>query len=289
MRGAERFLNFAFSIMHPDIKKLYSLEGRVAIITGGAGFLGMQYADILSKAGAHIVLFDLKDDGAMQEAARKITEAGGMEAMAIKVDITDKDAVEHAVKTVVQKFGTVDILINNAAMNPAVGEKHADKLFAPYEQYPIELWRKEVEVNLTGAQICTQAVAPIMMKKRKGVIINKGSELAVTAYDHRVYGEGSGKFKSAAYITTKSSLLGLTRAWAEYLGPYGVRVNMFSPVGMQTPAHKEDFVKRYAALNMFGRMAQIGEYNGAILFLCSDASAFMTGANLIMDAGKTAW
>lgn len=275
--------------MHTDIKKIFSLEGRTAIITGGAGFLGMQYADMLSKAGAHIVLFDMKDEAAMKESAQKITDASGLEALGITVDITQENAVKNAVQEVVKKFGTIDILINNAAMNPAVGDKHADMLFAPYEKYPIELWRKEVEVNLTGAQICTQAAAPIMMEKRKGVIINKGSEIAVATYDHRVYGENSGKFKSAAYITTKTSLLGLTRSWASYLAPYGVRVNMFCPVGMQTPAHKEEFVKRYASLNMFGRMAQPGEYNGAMLFLCSDASSFMTGANLIMDAGKTAW
>ncbi|MDP2676842.1 MAG: SDR family oxidoreductase [bacterium] len=275
--------------MHSDIKKLFSLENRVAIITGGAGFLGMQYADTLSKAGAHVVLFDIKDEHTIQGLAKKITDAHGVEALGIRVDITDADAVEKAVTEVKDKFGTVDILINNAAMNPAVGDKHADKLFAPYEQYPIELWRKEVEVNLTGAQICTQAAAPIMMKQRNGVIINKGSEIAVATYDHRAYGEGSGKFKSAAYITTKTSLLGLTRSWASYLAPYGVRVNMFCPVGMQTPAHDKEFVKRYASLNMFGRMAQPGEYNGTMLFLCSDASSFMTGANLIVDGGKTAW
>lgn len=275
--------------MHEDVKNIFSLQGRVAIITGGAGFLGMQYAGILSKAGAHVVLFDVKDETAMQEFAQKITDANGIEALGIKVDITDKDAIIAAVENVVKKFGTVDVLINNAAMNPAVGSKDAEMLFAPYEKYPVDLWRKEVEVNLTGAQICTQAVAPIMMEKKKGVIINIGSEIAVATYDHRVYGEGSGKYKSAAYITTKSALLGLTRSWASYLAPHGVRVNMFCPVGMQTPAHKEDFVARYASLNMFGRMAQPGEYNGAILFLCSDASAFMTGANLIMDAGKTAW
>lgn len=275
--------------MHEDVKNIFSLQDRVAVITGGAGFLGMQYAGILSKAGAHVVLFDVKDEMFMQESAQKITDANGVEALGIKADITDKDAVITAVENTVKKFGTVDILINNAAMNPAVGSKDAEMLFAPYEKYPVDLWRKEVEVNLTGAQICTQAVSPIMMEKKKGVIINIGSEIAVATYDHRVYGEGSGKFKSAAYITTKSALLGLTRSWASYLAPYGVRVNMFCPVGMQTPNHGEEFVKRYASLNMFGRMAQPGEYNGAILFLCSDASAFMTGANLIMDAGKTAW
>lgn len=251
--------------------------------------MGMQYADVLSMAGAHVVLFDLKDEMVMQESMQKITNASGVEAMAVRVDITQKEAVEAAVDAVVKKFGKIDVLINNAAMNPAVGSKDAEALFAPYEKYPIDLWRKEVEVNLTGAEICTQAVSPIMMNQKRGVIINQGSELAVTAYDHRVYGEGSGKYKSAAYIATKSALLGLTRAWAEYLAPHGVRVNMFCPVGMQTPTHPEDFVKRYSSLIMFGRMAQGGEYNGAMLFLCSDASLFMTGANLIMDGGKTAW
>lgn len=275
--------------MTSEIFGLFSLRGRVAIITGGAGFLGMQYAEVLSKAGAHVILFDVKEETAMKESARKISASSGIEAMGVKVDITQKDLVHAVVRRVAKKFGSIDILINNAAMNPAVGSKGAEKLFAPYEHYPLELWRKEVEVNLTGAEICIQAVAPFMMRHKKGVIINQGSELAVSAYDHRVYGKGSGKYKSAAYIATKSALLGLTRAWAEYLAPYGVRVNIFCPAGMQTPAHKKDFVKRYASLIMLRRMAQKGEYNGAMLFLCSDASLFMTGQNLIMDGGKTAW
>ena len=234
--------------MTPDVLELFSMKGRVAIITGGAGFLGMQYADALSMAGAHAVLFDLKDETALRESAQKITNASGVEALGVSADITKKDAVEAAVDTVVKKFGRIDVLINNAAMNPAVGEKDTEMLFAPYEKYPIDLWRKEVEVNLTGAEICTQAVAPVMMNQKKGVIINQGSELAVSAYDHRVYGEGSGKYKSAAYIATKSALLGLTRAWAEYLAPFGVRVNMFCPAGMQTSAHTKEFVGRYSSL-----------------------------------------
>lgn len=275
--------------MNSDIFELFSMKGKVVIITGGAGFLGMQYAEALGRAGAHIALFDFKDDEILQESARKISDASGVEALGVRVDITQKEAVRASVESVLEKFKKIDVLINNAAMNPAVGSKDAEAMFAPYEKYPIDLWRKEVEVNLTGAEICTQAVAPIMMNQKKGVIINQGSELALTAYDHRVYGEGSGKYKSAAYIATKSALLGLTRAWAEYLAPYDVRVNMFCPVGMQTPAHKDDFVKRYSSLIMFGRMAHVGEYNGAILFLCSDASSFMTGQNLVMDGGKTAW
>ena len=253
--------------------KLFSLKGKVIIITGGAGFLGTQYARALTGAGAKVVLWDMK-------------KVPGVDL----VDITDELAVQAAVKKIMKKYGRIDALVNNAAMNPAVGSPESQTQFVPYEKYPIDLWKQELMVNLTGMMICTKAVAPIMMKQKSGSIVNIASELSVTAHDYRFYDDPKNKkYKSVGYTTTKSGVLGLTRQWAVRLGQYSVRINAFSPVGMQTDKTPKDFIKRYAHSIMFGRMARPGEYTGAIIFLCSDASAFMTGHNLVIDGGKTAW
>ncbi|MBI2635383.1 MAG: SDR family oxidoreductase [Parcubacteria group bacterium] len=253
---------------------MFSVKDRVIVITGGAGFLGMQFAKALDDAGATVVLWD-KPGAYFGSLFHN------------EVDITDEKAVQKAAQAAANFFGKIDVLINNAAMNPAVGSDEAKQMFAPYEEYPIDLWKKEIDADLTGMMICTQAAAKQMMKQGSGVIVNIASEVANIAVDNRIYGEG--KFKSIAYITAKSGVLGLTRAWASYLGKYGIRVNTFTPGGMPKAEVPEDFRKRYSSLNMLGRMAGVGEYNGAILFLCSDASSFMTGSQLIMDAGKSAW
>lgn len=250
--------------MNHKAYKMFSVEGKVVIITGGAGFLGRQYAEALTNAGAKVVPWDIP-----------------------VVDITNRKNVKKATNDIIRSFGRIDVLINNAAMNPAVGSDEAKQMFVPYEKYPVDLWKKEIEVNLTGMLICTQAIAKQMMSQGWGVIVNIASEYANIAPDNRIYDEG--KFKSIAYITTKSGVLGLTRAWASYLGRYNIRVNAFTPGGMYKSEMPEEFYKKYSSLNMFGRMAKVDEYNGAILFLCSEASSFMTGAQLIMDGGKSAW
>jgi NAD(P)-dependent dehydrogenase (short-subunit alcohol dehydrogenase family) len=266
---------------------IFSMKQKVVVITGGAGFLGMQYANSLSSAGARIVIFDQCDQALLDKAVKQIQKKSKKRTLGVRVDITDEKAVKQATQEVVKHFGRIDVLINNAGMNPMVGSDEAQKMFAPYESYPAELWRKEIEVDLTGAHNCAQAVARVMKRQRSGVIINIASEVASIAVDNRIYGKG--KYKSIAYITAKSGILGLTRAWAAYLGEYGIRVNAFSPGGMPRAEVPPAFRKKYSSLNMLGRMADVGEYDAAILFLCSDASSFMTGTNMVMDAGKSAW
>jgi len=252
---------------------LFLVKDKVIILTGGGGFLGSQYARALTEGGAQVIRWDM-------------CEASGVTV----VDITDEQAVQEAVADVVEQYGHIDVLINNAAMNPPAGSEEAKKYSLPYEEYSIELWKKELEVNLTGMMICTKAIAPHMMKQRSGSIINVSSDVSVIAHDHRLYADSENRrFKSIAYTTSKSAVLGFTRQWAARLGSYNVRVNTFSPVGMQMSGIAEDFVQRYGDTTMFGRMAQENEYNGAIIFLCSDASAFMTGANLLIDGGRSAW
>ena len=250
---------------------LFSLKDKVIIITGGTGLLGRQYVTALTEAGAQVIVWD---------------KSGTAEP----VDITDEASVLQAVAKIAEKFGRIDALVNNAAMNLAVDDPAAKQAQVPYEEYPIDLWEKELKVNLTGTMICIKAVAPVMMKQCSGSIINIASELSVIAHDRRVYNDQTGRrFKSVAYPTTKAGILGLTRQWATRLGEYNVRINAFSPSGVDSGTMPADFVERYSATTMFGRMAGLEEYNGAIIFLCSDASAFMTGQNLIIDGGRSAW
>src|SRR3990167_6506294 len=149
---------------------------------------------------------------------------------------------------------TVVVLINNAAMNPKVGDEDSKKMFAPVEEYPLKLWREELEVNLTGMLICIQAVVPHMKKQGRGNIVNIASEVSNIAHDHRVYHE-AGKYKSPAYVASKTGIVGLTRALAAQLGQYNIRVNAFSPGGVENPKMPRDFVERFGSSNMLSRMA----------------------------------
>ncbi len=265
---------------------LFNITGKVIILTGGTGFLGREYTYSLSQAGARVFVWD----HSLESKEKFQTETGAVALLS--VDITNpiniSMALEHMGET--HNVSTIDALINNAAMNPAIGSGSSGQQFAPYEEYSIDLWRKEIEVNLTGTMNCMQAVTPWMKKQGFGSIINVASEVSVIAHDHRVYADPDNrKYKSPAYTASKTAILGLTRQWAAYLGQYGIRVNAFSPGGVFREGMPPEFVERFGKTTMFGRMAKLGEYNGVIQFLCSDASSFMTGQNLVVDGGKTAW
>lgn len=255
------------------MKNIFDIEGKVVILTGAGGYLGRGYTKALSNAGASVIGWsDRPYEGVELDI----------------VDITDEDQVKSAVARVVEKHSRIDGLINNAAMNPWPGDPNADKQFVPYEDYPIDLFRKEIDINLTGMMITMKHVAPVMLKQGGGSIINVASEAGVAAHDHRVY-QSPGRYKSPAYVASKTAIIGLTRQWAARLGEHGIRVNSFSPGGVYNSAMPDDFMKRFGAMNMLGRMAQPGEYAGIIQFLLSDASSFMTASNLLADGGKTAW
>jgi NAD(P)-dependent dehydrogenase (short-subunit alcohol dehydrogenase family) len=245
---------------------LFSVKDKVIILTGGSGFLGSQFNQHLTSCGANIVIFDNQADD--------------------PVDITNPVDVERAVEKTFKKHNRIDGMVNVAAMNATPGSKASNDFWKPYEKYPLELWKKELEVNLTAAHIVTQAVAPVMMNQKGGSIIFLATDLAVIAPNNNIYQEGN--FKDIAYVTSKTGLLGLMRSWASYLGKYNVRVNAAVPGGMYND-QPADFVKKNSSLNMLGRMANKDEYNGVIQFLLSDASSYMTGASLIVDGGRTAW
>lgn len=258
-------------------EELFSVRGRVVIITGGAGKLGREYARALSDAGAYVALFDIMPEGKVPE---------GVAGSYHRVDVTDRDAVFAAVRAILDAEGRIDVLINNAALDAVPGSDASRLQFAPYEDYSADLWERELAVGLTGMLFATQAVAPAMKKHNSGSIINISSTYGTVGPDNHIYGEG--KFKSIAYATVKSGVLNFTRAWASYLRGTGIRVNTLTLGGVlfgQDPK----FVAAYADRTILGRMADRTDYNGAVLFLASDASRYMTGANLIVDGGWTAW
>ena len=262
------------------IQKLFSLEGKVAIVTGGAGRLGFQHIEALHNAGAEVVSFDVVKNEALDGIAEQKV-----------VDVSNPAEVKKAVDAVAKRHGGIDILINNAALNPRTTSTDPEmaKMFSPYEDYPPELWNKELAVGLSGAQFCIQAVVPHMMKKGSGSIVNVASTSAITAPQHSKY--ESGKYKSAGYPTVKAALLGLTRAWASYFAArsLGIRVNTVSFGSVNFGKKSPESLAKLGERTMLGRPAAPNEYQGVIVFLCSEAAAFITASNLIADGGQTAW
>ena len=279
--------------MPTDVKKLFDLTGRVAIITGGAGLLGTRHATAIAESGGHTVLADLSAEAAVAAAAR-ITEATGVDAMGIRVDVTVKAEVEAMVQEVLDRFGQIDILINNAALTVEAGSSAAKDYFAAFEDYPLDLWERALQVNLTGAFLCSQAVGRVMVRQGRGVVLNIASDVGNISPDHRIYRGVVNPYSKEpfnspiGYATTKAGLINFTRYLATYWADKGIRVNALSPAGVYD-GHERRFVDNLTRLIPLGRMADRDEYRGAVLFLVSDASSYMTGANLVVDGGRTAW
>ncbi len=274
-----------------SIKNPFDLTGRVAVITGGAGLLGTQHAQAIASAGGVPVLVDLVV--ADPEAkAQQLASAFGVNASGISADITKPDQVRVMAGKVLAQFGRVDILINNAANNPKVESAGAIP-FSRLEAFPLEVWEADLAVGLTGALLCSRELGAQMARQGRGVIVNIASDLAVIAPDQRLYRregvpEERQPVKPVSYSVVKAGLVGLTRYLATYWADHGVRANALSPGGVYN-GQPEEFVARLSGLIPMGRMANLNEYQGALLFLCSDASSYMNGANLIIDGGRSCW
>jgi NAD(P)-dependent dehydrogenase (short-subunit alcohol dehydrogenase family) len=277
--------------MHRQIEALFDLTGRVAVITGGSGMLGLKHAEVIAAAGGTPVLVDLA--AAKPEVhAERIAEQYGVKALGCSVDITSPEQVKALLASVLERFGSVDILINNAANNPKVGAG-AGPAWSRLENLPLDVWEADIAVGLTGAFLCSQVIGSEMARRNRGVILNIASDLSVIAPDQRLYmqeglSRGQQPAKPVTYSVVKTGLVGLTRYLATYWADRGVRVNAISPGGVYTD-QPADFVSRLSALVPMSRMARVDEYQGAILFLCSDASSYMTGANVVVDGGRSCW
>ena len=266
----------------------FDLTRRVAVVTGGAGLLGSEFCRTLAQAGARVGVADLDEAGATQIASE--IQSTGSEAIALSVDIAVRDSTHEMVKQTLLKFGRLDILINSAALDPKFDPDHHEQTSNAFEDYPLEAWNQALDVNLTGMFLVSQAAVKPMLAQGGGVIINICSTYGLVGPDQRLY-EREGhppQFKPVYYSVTKAGVLGFTRYLATYYTGKHIRVNALTPGGVFND-HDDEFVEKYAARTVLGRMARKDELNGALLFLASDASSYMTGANLVVDGGWTAW
>jgi NAD(P)-dependent dehydrogenase (short-subunit alcohol dehydrogenase family) len=272
-------------------RDLFDLTGRVVVITGGTGLLGTKHATAILDAGGIAVLVDVRDADDNPRVA-ELAGRHGDSVHAVRADITRPPDVEGVREEVLRRFGRVDVLINNAANNPKV-EAGRSTEWSRLENFPLKQWEADLSVGLTGAFLCSQVLGTEMARRGGGVIVNVASDLAVIAPDQRLYRkeglpEDRQPVKPVTYSVVKTALLGLTRYLATYWADAGVRVNAISPGGVYN-GQPEPFVRKLSQLIPMGRMAAVDEYQGAILFLCSDASSYMTGANLVIDGGRSCW
>lgn len=257
----------------------WSLEGRVAVVTGAAGFLGRQHCDALAEIGATVILVD-RDQRALDDLSEELRSRWGAAAMALAVDITDKTSVHAAVDQVLGAFGRIDVLVNNAQLQLPTS-------WVPFEDLPIDDWRRILDVNLTGTFLCSQAVGRVMRAARQGSIINFGSIYGMIGPDFRVY-DGTPFTTAAVYSASKAGIYGFTRYLATYYGPYNVRANAVTPGGIFN-GHTDPFHSAYNERVPMRRMGRPDELRGVMQFLASDASSYVTGQNIPVDGGRTAW
>lgn len=266
--------------------KDFDLDGKVCIVTGALGLIGRDFCRALAEAGGAVVVTDL-DHAACQDRAHQI----GGAAMGHGANITDPASLEALRDAVLARHGHIDVLVNNAAINDKFESPGAAARDSMMEHYPLALWKKSLDANVTGLFLASQVLGTPMAKQGHGSIVNLASTYGIVAPDQKLYRKPDGTqpfYKSPAYPTTKAAVLGFTRYLAAYWGRSGVRVNALSPGGVEA-GQDSYFVEAYSARTPLGRMAKPHDYAGAIVFLASDASAYMTGANLVVDGGWTAW
>ncbi len=265
---------------------MFSLKNKTAIVTGALGLIGKEHCKALSEAGANVIVADLNESECIE-----LSESLSTESIGIEMDVTDPESIKRMRDSVLEKFFHIDVLVNNAAINDMFENPKAASEQSKFENYPLELWQKSVDVNLTGVFLCSQILGTEMAKQKSGSIINIASTYGITAPDQSLYIKEDGTqlfYKPPAYSATKGAVIAFTKYLAAYWGKNGVRVNTLSPGGVEN-SQDDFFIEKYSARTPLGRMARPADYKGALVFLASDASNYMTGANLVVDGGWTAW
>jgi NAD(P)-dependent dehydrogenase (short-subunit alcohol dehydrogenase family) len=263
---------------------LFSLKGKTAIVTGACGLLGKHHCYALAEAGAKVIAADID-----QTASQNLAKLLGDGHMGVGLDVSSDVSVTEAKEAVMECYGKIDVLVNNAAINDMFENPTAALELSKFENYPLSLWKKSIDVNVTGVFLCSQIFGSVMAEAKRGSIINIASTYGITAPDQKLYQNEKGEqtfYKSASYPTTKGAVISFTRFLAAYWGDKDVRVNALSPGGVDN-SQQEFFKKNYSERTPLGRMAKPNDYQGAIVFLASDASSYMTGANLVVDGGWT--
>lgn len=263
----------------------FDLTGRVALVTGATGLLGREHCAALRAAGASVVVADL-DARKCQALAAQL----GGDSLGLELDVTRRASIDAGLAAVLARFAAIHVLVNNAAVNDMFENPALAAEQSKFENYPEAMWRKMFDVNVTGMFLCSQVFGAQMAKQGGGSIINVASTYGIVGPDQSIYRRPDGSqsfYKSAAYPATKGAVISFTRFLAAYWGASRVRANTLSPGGVEN-SQDDYFLANYSSKTPLGRMAEPGDYRGAIVFLASEASAYMTGANLVVDGGWTA-
>jgi NAD(P)-dependent dehydrogenase (short-subunit alcohol dehydrogenase family) len=271
----------------------FDLSGKWALITGGAGLLGKEHAFALLEVGASVVLWDLDKESLLKVSNDLTKSFGEKSVIASVIDISNEDEVFYASKKLDSLGVDISILVNNAAINPKYKLEKEGNAYSRIENFSLDDWNQQVSVGLTGAFICAKYFGTRMATNKNGVILNISSDLSVIAPDQRLYKttgiqDNLQPVKPISYSVIKTGLIGMTRYLATYWSSSGVRVNALSPGGIYEDQN-EEFVNKISNLIPLGRMANLNEYRSAVQFLCSDASSYMTGQNIVIDGGRSIW
>ena len=268
---------------------LFSMADKVVVVVGGLGEIGINTVRIMLAAGAKVAVVDIIDDHGCHFSGSLATYREKGMLTFLKTDITDEKQVESAANSVAELFKSVDVLVNHAHYK---GDSRLLKPHSPFfaliEDYPFEIWKQTINVNLNGLFLVSKAFGRIMINQKRGVIINTSSTYGIVSARKTIYGD-SGINSPVSYAATKAAILNFSRYLATHWAEHSIRVNVISPGGVANTGQTDEFVTNYSDMTPMNRMALPNEYQGAVLFLASNASSYMTGANLVVDGGWTAW
>jgi NAD(P)-dependent dehydrogenase (short-subunit alcohol dehydrogenase family) len=274
------------------LERLFNLDGRVIVITGAAGLLGRKHAEAVACYGGVPILLDLSQHS-VDDLANELNSKYKVGSIGFSIDITNEEAIKSNVEFILRRFGKIDGLVNNAANNPKV-ENSKNVNFSRLENFPLDVWHDDISVGLTGSFLCAKHYGFAISKNSNGgSIVNISSDLGLIAPDQRLYAkdgvnDDKQNVKPVTYSVVKTGLIGLTRYLSTYWADKNVRCNAMCPGGIENGQPK-DFLKEVNARIPMGRMAYSDEYQGALLWMLSDASSYLNGAIIPIEGGRTAW
>jgi len=275
-----------------ELNTLFQLDGKVVVITGAAGLLGQKHAEAIAAYGGIPILLDLSEQ-VVEKLAVKLSEKYGIEAVGCAVDITDESQIKKNSAWLIERYGKIDGLVNNAANNPKV-EDNGEMNFSRLENFPLEIWNQDVAVGLTGAFLCAKHYGSAIARNPcGGSIINISSDLGLMAPDQRLYAkpglpEEQQPVKPVTYSVVKTGMIGLTRYLATYWAEKAVRCNAMCPGGVEN-GQPEAFLNDVSSRIPMNRLADANEYQGTLVWMLSDASSYLNGAIVPVEGGRTAW
>ena len=278
--------------MRNKLENLFQIEGKVIVITGAAGLLGKKHAEAVAAYGGTPVLLDLSCDE-IEKYANELNKRFNVNAIGMSVDITNEKQIENNVVELISRYGKIDGLVNNAANNPKI-EQEGGQNFSRLENFPLEMWNKDIGVGLTGAFLCSKHYGnKIAENPAGGSIINISSDLGLIAPDQRLYlksglSESQQAVKPVTYSIVKTGIIGLTRYLASYWAEKNVRCNVMCPGGVENRQPKS-FLEEVSSRIPMKRLAEVDEYQGTLVWMLSDASSYLNGAIIPVDGGRTAW